>query len=474
MTNLNLLILQKSSQLMNKYIIKHLTLTLIFTLSPLLANAQQNVETADRIVAIVNDVPILKSEVDADVTNFIQQAKFANNPVEFTDALWYDVLEAAIDNKVMYRKAIVDSIEVTQDRVDRQMDQRIQQLVQQAGSERALEEAFGKSIIQLRAEYREQFREQIMTSQLRQQKLSEIEITRPEVEEFFNSIPKDSLPIIPEQVSLSQIVILPDPLLDAKENARSFAEQLRDSILNHGKSIEEFARKYSDGPSASNGGSLPLMNVSELVPEYSAAAAALQPGQISEVLETVFGYHVIRLDDRRGNQIKTSHILISVDENELDEQAAIDRLNEMRDSLMTNEGLKFSDFARKYSEDPNTASTGGKLIDPQTGSRLIPLQNLDPALYRIVLLMDQPGQISEPKAFNPNNANSGKAYRIVRLDSRIEEHTASLEKDYDRIETIALQQKQIKVMSEWMQNVRDEMYIEYKIPVPESLKQSSK
>lgn len=459
---------------MIKSIFKKLVLTLFVTLSPLITHAQQDLETADRIVAVVNDEPILKSEVDADVANFMQQARFANNPVEFTEALWYDVLEAAIDNKVMYRKAIVDSIEITQEQVDRQMDQRIQQLVQQAGSERALEEAFGKSIIQLRAEYREQFREQIMTSRLRQQKLSEITITRPEVEEFFNSIPKDSLPIIPEQVALSQIVILPDPLENAKENARKFAEQLRDSILNHGKSLEELARTYSDGPSASNGGSLPLMNVSEFVSEYSAAAAALQPGQISEVVETVFGFHVIRLDDRRGNQIKTSHILISVDENQLDEQAAIERLNEIRDSLLADKSLKFSDFARKYSEDPNTASAGGKLIDPQTGNRLIPLQNLDPALYRIVLLMDQPGQISEPKSFNPNNANSGKAYRIVRLDDRIEEHTASLEKDYDRIKSIALQQKQIKVMGRWMQKIRDEMYIEYKITVPESLKQSSK
>src|SRR5699024_11128281 len=137
-------------------------------------------------------------------------------------------------------------------------------------------------------------------------KREEIQITRPEVKEYFDSIPKDSLPTIPEQVALSQIVILHPPLENAQQEARQLAEQLRDSVLNHGKTIEEMAKKYSDGPSASDGGKLPLISMDQLVSEYSAAAAALEPGSISNVVKTSFGYHVIRLNKRVGDKIDTN------------------------------------------------------------------------------------------------------------------------------------------------------------------------
>ncbi len=117
------------------------------------------------------------------------------------------------------------------------------------------------------------------------------------------------------------------------------------------------------------------------------------------------------------------------------------------------------------SEDPNTANRGGKILNPQTGERLIALNQLDPALYRIALLMDEPGQISEPKSFNTNAGN--KAYRIVKLDRQIPEHIANLEQDYERIKNIALQQKQAREMQEWIDDLREQFYIEYKIPVPE-------
>jgi peptidyl-prolyl cis-trans isomerase SurA len=236
--------------------------------------------------------------------------------------------------------------------------------------------------------------------------------------------------------------------------------------LNHGKSIEELARRHSDGPSGPRGGLLPMMALGDLVSEYSAAASALQPGQISSVVETEFGFHVIQLIRRVGDQIETRHILISVDASELDDQYAIDRLNAIKDSLETNPDLSFSAFAQRVSEDPSTKVSGGKILDPQTGERLIPLNRLDPALYRVVLVMDEVGKISEPRPFNPNNANAGKAYRIVRLDRQIPEHVANFEQDYERLKAIALQQKQFKVYSEWIEELKNNFYIEYRIPVP--------
>lgn len=447
---------------------RRIKLLLILLLAPLsLAQAQLKPQVADQIVAVVSGNPILKSEIDAQVSQIMQQSRFGGQAVSFSEELWYNVLEATIDNKLLLEKARLDSVVVSDEDVNRRMDARIQQLVQQAGTEAALEQAFGKSLIQLRAEYREQFRDDIASETVRRGKLGSVTITRPEVVDFFNSIPSDSLPVIPEQVGISQIVSLPPAKTDAKQAAYEFAQQLRDSIVTHGKSIEELARRHSDGPSGPNGGLLPSTKLGDFVSEYSAAASALQPGQISEVVETTFGFHVIRLNKRVADEIETNHILITVDGNELDDQFSIDKLNAIRDSIVFNLDLDFADFARRHSEDPQTASQGGRVTDPRTGENLFVLQALDPELYRVVLLMDEVGQISTPRSFNPNGANSGKAFRIVRLDKRIEEHKANLELDFDRFEQIALQQKQVRIMTQWMKDLRKDIYIEYKIPVPE-------
>ncbi len=431
----------------------------------------QNTEVADKVIAIVNNRIILKSDVDKEVGDFLRQSELSGQDIPFSEQLWFDALESMIDNEVLLEKARMDSVVVTDDQVNRQMDQRIRQLVRQAGSEAALEDAFGKSIIQLRADFREQFREQLITQQVRQAKLMNINITRPEVEKFFNSIPQDSIPMIPEMVALSQIVVIPEPLEDAKQQAFELASSLRDSIVVYGKNFEELARKYSDGPSAPNGGLLPMMPINDLVSPYSAAATALEPGEISQVVETRFGFHVIRLNRRVGDNIETNHILIQIDNEKLDEQAAIDKLNAIRDSVL-HHGKSFREMARKYSEDNFTKPMGGRLFNPQTNERHFPINRLDPSLYRIVLLLEESGQISEPRSFNPSNQNRNRAFRIVRLDEHIPEHRANLKDDYERIRDIALQQKQMQKMDEWMQELRDEVYIEYKINRPEQFTQS--
>lgn len=443
-----------------------LLLHLLVATSPILAQTKSNPQPADRIVAMVNDQIIVKSDIDQGVADYLRQAQFNQNvpQMEFSKELWYTFLENEIDNRLLLEKAKIDSIVVTEDQVNQQMDARIFQLIQQAGSEQALEEAFGKSLIQLKADFRDTFREQILVEQVRQTKMREITITRPEVKEFFDAIPKDSLPTIPEQVSLSHIVKLPKPKSNAKKAAFDFASTIRDSILTKGVTFEEMARRHGTDNSAQRGGKLPMMGLNELVSEYSAAASALQPGEVSEVVETEFGFHIIRLDKRIGDKIETSHILLRIDANQLDDETAINELNAIRDSLLSNPELKFSTMAIRNSEDPSTSKSGGKIVDSQTGERLIALTRLEPSLYRIVLLMDEVGAISEPKPFNPNGANAGKAYRIVRLDQQIPEHIASFETDYQRLKSISLRQKQTYEFQKWLKELRNEIYIEYRIP----------
>jgi len=209
-----------------------------------------------------------------------------------------------------------------------------------------------------------------------------------------------------------------------------------------------------------------MLPVNDLVANYSAAATAIEIGEISEVVRTEFGYHIIRLDDRRGDQIETSHILIKIDETLVDEDQAIDKLNAIRDSVL-NHDKRFADMARRYSEDEVTKTLGGRIVNRQTGDRLIPINQLEPALYRIVLLLEEEGEISEPRSYNPPLQNTSQAYRIVRLDRHIPEHIASLEQDYDRIREIALQQKQMQEFRTWLEELRDEVFIEFKIPMPD-------
>ena len=430
------------------------------------AYSQHSGKEADRIVAIVNDEIILKSEVDQELAQYIQQVRLQGQDISFSERLWMDALESMIDNKVMLIQAQKDSVVVTNEQVNRQMDVRVQELIQQAGSEAALERAFGKSIAELRREFREPFREQLVVSQLQSQVMGEVTITRPEVEAFFATFPEDSLPTIPEQVALSQIVLIPEISQDARQSALDQANMVRERIM-AGESFEEMAQEFSDGPSAPRGGLIPMLPLSDLVSEYAAAASALQPGEISEVVETSFGFHVIRLNKKEGNRIETNNILISVDQATIDEQSTIDSLMTIRQNVMDGT-YEFSDAARAYSDDEETSNAGGRLYNPQSGDRLYVLQTLDPSTYRTVLLLDNEGDISEPKPIVLPDANETQAYRIVRLDERIEEHTANLEQDYQRIEQIALQQKQTEELTMWLSEIRDNVYIEY-IGVPEAL-----
>ena len=460
---------------MNKIYSLSFSLILLLLIStPLLAQNQTTGETLDQIVAVVNDHVILKSDVDQQVTDYMMQMRQQNNQAPtFSKEMWYSVLQRMVERFVLLDKAREDSVIVTDEQVNQEIDNRIDQYVSQVGSEAALEREVGKSIVQLRAELREDYRTEMIVGQYRRQKMNSVDITRPEVKDYFERIPRDSLPTIPERVAVSQIVATPPPLENAREEALKLARQLRDSVLNHGISIEELARRHSDGPSASGGGSLGMIPINDLVPEYSAAASALEPGEISKVVETSFGFHVIRLNKRQGDQIDTNHILISMEDESYDNQAAINKLEQYRDSVLSNEEVTFAEIARAHSEDPNTAPQGGRILNPQTGERLIPLNQLDPALYRIVLLLEEEGDISEPKEFNIGSQNNTqKAFRIVRLDNRVPEHVANLEQDYDRIKSVALQQKQYRVMQEWISNLREQVYIEYKIPIPDNFKQS--
>ncbi len=445
---------------------KKIVLTLVLSLIGFSSVFAQSGKVLDRIVAQVNDHVILKSDIDS----LVKDIMLREPGIVYEDIIWYEILETQIDKYVLIEQAAIDSITVGEDMIERRLDDHIRQLMPQFGTERALEDFLGKSIFDFKNEWRPRVRENELANSVREAYRSKISITRREVEEFFNKIPKDSIPMIPEQVQMAHIVAIPPLSADAKDRAFKFASAIRDSILNHGVTIEDMARRHSADPAArQTGGLIPLMGMSDLVPEYSAAAAALEPGQISEVVETVFGFHVIRLSRRVADQIETHHVLIQISSSESEDEVAIRKLVAIRDSLV-NHGKSFTEMARKYSDDKGTAPFGGRLMDPQTGDTMLDIDRLDPALYSMVILLDNVGDISDPRPYNvpPSSAQRElrKAYRLVQLQKKIPQHRANLTDDYELIANFALQRKQLEMLSKYLDELRNSIYVEYKIAVP--------
>src|SRR5690625_3872702 len=188
----------------------------------------------------------------------------------------------------------------------------------------------------------------------------------------------------------------------------------------------------------------------------------------SEVVETEFGFHVIRLDERSGDNIATSHILIEIDTEQVNESAAIEKLEALRDSVL-NHNKSFDELARIYSEDEETRPFGGRISDPQTGRRLMAISQLDPAHYRIVLLLNEEGEISEPRQYTLSDRRNRRAYRIVRLDQHIPEHAAYLEDGFTHRSELARQHKIEQEMARWIDELRNEVYVEFMVPMPDSL-----
>ncbi|HYW34444.1 MAG TPA: peptidylprolyl isomerase [Balneolaceae bacterium] len=449
--------------------------TILFLL-PILGLRAQNTtgsqpQPVDQIVAVVDSHVILKSDVDQRVKQELYQLRQQKNQnVSFKKSMWYSALQSMVQNYVLLDQAKIDSVTVTDDQVNQRVNQTIQQYINQVGSKSALQKQMGKTMAEIRSSMRNNYRRQMIIQKYRQKKMQNVQITRPEVKAYFNSIPKDSLPTVPEKVALSQIVAVAPPKKHAIAKARHLAEQIRDSIVNDGKSFEAMAKKYSDGPSAKNGGEIPMYPINQLTPNYAAAASALKPGEVSKVVRTPFGFHIIRLNKRRGNKIDTNNILIAISKNSYNKQAAINKLNQLRDSILNNDNVTFAQIARKESDDPNTAPRGGRILNPQNGNRLLTFDQLDPSLYRIVLLLKNVGDISKPKPFTLGKGNDNitnkQAYRIVRLDKDIPEHTANLKQDYSAIKNRALQQKQYKVMQKWLNRLKKQVFIDYKIPLP--------
>jgi peptidyl-prolyl cis-trans isomerase SurA len=291
--------------------------------------------------------------------------------------------------------------------------------------------------------------------------MQNINITPSEVRQWFEKIPQDSLPRVPKTVRLSHIVRYPKPSEDARKEARSLITSIRDSIVSGGASFEAMARQFSaPGAAGTATGALNNVNLDDLVPEFAAVASRTPVGKVSQVFynDQQSGYHILRINAKDGSTVDLNHILIKPDAPS--GERAKKYLSAVRDTLINNPDVPFELMARRHSEDERTAENGGRVTDPQSGTRDLVLSRLGPSWKQTIQSL-KPDDISEPAKVQLLSGD--QAYHIVKLERRVPAHRVNIEQDYERIRQFALRDKRSRKMQDWTDQLRDEIYVDVRI-----------
>jgi len=409
-----------------------------------IVNAQQ---LLDKIVAVVDNEIILKSELDFRATAEAQQRNI--NPAD--TAFRRQVLNSLIDEKLLYAQAQLDSITVTDEQVKQQLEYQMNYFIQQYGSREQLEQVYGMPLEKLKRTLQDDTKKNLMAEMLKQKKFEKLEASRKEVEEFYDTF-KDSLGIVAEKFKISHIFLNPKTGERVKKIARDFAAALLDSLKN-GADFAQLATKYSDDPgSAAHGGDLGSVKRGVFYPEFEAVAFSLAPNQLSGVVESPVGFHIIQLIERRGESIHTRHILIKVKGDDESDLKAIEFLSEIRDSIVKGKNT-FEYYARLYSDDKETAKFGGDLGTFES-------TQLDKPLLDIIYKLKE-GDISYPKRLDVDKNIYG--YHIVKLQKRIPQHKADLEIDYPELKKMTEYYKKQKLYVKWIDEIKQRIFWEVKL-----------
>jgi peptidyl-prolyl cis-trans isomerase SurA len=403
----------------------------------------------DKIVAKVDNYIILKSDLEKAYLEFLSQGQISQG------AARCDILENLVINKMLVAKAEIDSVIVDDAEVQQTLSRRMDYIISQVGSESELEEFYGKSMEQIQAELFDQIKEQMIVQRMQQEITSDIKVTPEDVRQFFDNIPRDSLPFFSTEVMVGQLVKVPEAGKKEQENVIKQLHSLRGRILK-GESFGSLARQFSEDPgSAANGGELPFFKRGELAPEYEATALSLEKGQVSMPVKTDFGYHIIELLEKRGNTFKSRHILIKPTPSQADVRRTIQYLDSMRTAIL-NDSIEFQQAAKDYSDDQATSPNGG-YFSTEDGANRVPVESLDPNVFFLIDTM-QVGNISKPQSFTQQDGTT--AFRILYYKERVAPHQANLRDDYQKISKAALNQKRSNILNNWFEEARGDVFIE--------------
>lgn len=413
-------------------------------------SAQTKKVTADKIIATIGDKIILKSEIDNSISDM--QRQNIDVPANGKCLL----LEQALGLKALVLQAEIDSIPVSDEEVDADIDNKIRYFINQYGSKEIVEQIAGKSLFQLKEDFRQTFREQKLAQGERDKIVADVRITPQEVQAYYDSIPKDSLHFYGSELEIGEIVIYPKPSRDLEKYAVDQLTEYKKEVEDGSKKFETLASLYTDDPgSKDNGGRYEInRNEKQWDPIFLAKAFSLKDGQISSVFKTKFGYHIIQMVSRNGDDAVIRHILKIPQISSIEVNETKEKLDSIRSKLVAGT-LDFGQAVSKSSEDENSKFTGGR-IPARDGSTFISIDDLDKDL--VLMLKDlKVGQYSQPTEFVDDRGK--KAVRIVDILTRTEPHRENLKDDYDKIAQDALGEKKNEALENWFAKKISSFYI---------------
>lgn len=434
----------------NRRILRFLTVSVLLLTGVHLSLAQESKGfVVDKIIAKVDNYILLNSEFDGAYQNYLSNG---GRPSEQARC---GIFSQLVINKLLVAKAEIDSVVVTDLEVDNNTDQRMNMILQNSGnSPEQLERTYGKTLEQIKLELREQIREQMLGNAMQRKITKGLSVTPAEVKRFFSKIPSDSLPFYSADVVVAQIVKKAQ-ISDAQKLATKLKlSEIRQRILD-GEDFNELARKFSEDPSAQyNGGDMGYVGRGAMVAQYEAMAFKLKKGEISQPFESMFGFHIMQLIDRRGNEYHSRHILISA----VPSREDLDRAEQYLDSLrlaILGDSIKFEDAAKKYSDDTRTKGFGGYFTDEDGGSK-ISVKDMDPIVYFNIDTM-KVGSVGRPTVYRTDDGKD--AVRILYFKDRQPPHQANLKDDWHRIQAAALAEKRDKMLSKWFEKAKNDVFI---------------
>ncbi len=413
------------------------------------SSAQENEGfVVDEIIAKVDNYIVMKSDLERAYQDYITNGGTPGQEVRC------QYIAMLIRNKLMMAKAEIDSVLVLDLEVDSYTDRKMEMIIAQSGvTANELEEKYGKTLEQIRLEIREQEREQMVVRKMQDEITKDIVVTPSEIKKFFNKIPKDSLPYFSAAVEAAQIVKIAKVSDEQKEITRKRLLDIRDRIVK-GENFETLAKEFSDEPSAQqSGGNLGWTSRGKMVPEFEAMAFKLKQNEISMPFESQFGFHVMQLIERRGNEYNSRHILLSPKPSDSDLKDASNYLDSLR--TLIPEKMTFQKAAKEYSDDVPTKGNGGFFTGADESMHVL-VEELDPVVYFKLDSM-KIGDISEPIFYRTDEGKS--SMRIIFYKSRVKPHLASLEDDWTRIQLAALNEKKDKILQKWFSKARKDVFI---------------
>jgi peptidyl-prolyl cis-trans isomerase SurA len=411
-------------------------------------NAMAQPFVIDRVIGVVGDFDILQSDIEQEYLQLKMSGRYVSPDARC------EIYNQFIERKLLMTQAKIDSVEIGPDMVELQMESRLSYFISQFGSEEEMESYFNKSIFDIKDDLREAIQEQMITDQVRKTITEDVTTTPSDVKSFYRSMDPDSIPYINTEVELSQIVAYPSYSEEAVFEVKERLLELRKRVQ-EGEDFGTLAILYSEAPEAARRGEIGFMARNELDKAYADAAWALKPGQVSKIVESSFGFHLIQMIERRGDRANTRHILMNPKADANARQKAIYKLDSLKTEIEA-DSISFDWAAKRYSEDSKTSVNGGLLVNPRTMASTFELDQLPTKDYYMIRNMEV-GDISEP--YESTDHNQKVCYKLLYLKSRTEPHRANLKQDYMLLQDMALFYKNNEVMNEWYEDKKKSTYI---------------